>query len=254
MSRSDPIRSNYFDAVEAADKASDRLFYLGALLSFGALLVDSGTAPILHGVVNIAFTLVVIGLFIAGLASRVYLAPRAEDKRRQDFFSSAYSVDLLHQKSEGYYNNTLTEPLRRLGAQVLENSLFSKTIALRMVRVERAKVCAYLALWLICLLNRRSDLGWIVAASQAVFSEQVFSKYVRLEWLRMRFEKTFDDVYRLFQTKPAASKFNAMALEAFSAYEASKSSAGITLSSKVFELVNPSLSLEWEGIKKTLAI
>jgi hypothetical protein len=122
-------------------------------------------------------------------------------------FSAARTAStLLHQKSEGYYNNTLTEPLRRLGAQVLENSLFSKTIALRMVRVERAKVCAYLALWLICLLNRRSDLGWIVAASQAVFSEQVFSKYVRLEWLRMRFEKTFDDVYRLFQAKPAASQ------------------------------------------------
>ena len=254
MSRSDPIRKNYYDAVEMADKLSDWLFYIGALLSFAPLLVDPVKDPNAYVAVLIAFTLAVLALFAVGLASRLYLTPRAEDKRRQDFFSSACGVHLIHQKSDGYYNNDLTDPIKRMAAQVLENSLFSKTISIRMAKSERIKISIYAVLWLICLLYRRTDLGVVVAASQAVFSEQVLSKWFRLEWLRMRFEKTFEDLYKLFQSQPPVSQFNAMALDAFSMYEAAKANAAITLSSKIFEDVNPTLSTEWETIKKALGI
>ena len=40
----------------------------------------------------------------------------------------------------------------------------------------------------------------VVAASQAVFSEQVVSKLIRLEWLRVRFETTYETMYNLFQS------------------------------------------------------
>lgn len=254
MSRSDPIRTRYYDAVELTDKVSDGLFYLGAILSIVSLLVEKQAYPIAYDFVMAAFAVAVIALFALGLVSRLYLTPRAEDKRRQDFFSSACGVGLTHEKTEGYYNNDFVEPIKRMAAQVLENSHFSKAIALRMARLERAKVAVYTLAWLLCLLNRQTDLGIVVAASQAVFSEQVVSKWLRLEWLRIRFERTYDDVYRLFQSRPAAPKFNAMTLESLGTYETAKANGAVTLSSRLFRELNDELSAEWERIKRELKI
>ena len=254
MSRSDPSRSRYYDAVELADKSSDWLFYVGAALSIVALLVEKQTHPILYDWVLIFFAVAVVALFTIGLFSRLYLTPRAEDKRRQDFFGSACGVSLTHDKTDGYYNNDFTESIKRMAAQVLENSHFSKAIALRMARFERAKVAAYALIWLVCLLNRQTDLGIVVAASQAVFSEQVVSRWLRLEWLRMRFEKTYDDVYRLFHSRPAVPKFNVMTLESLGMYETAKANGAITLSSRLFHQLNAELSIEWERIKVELKI
>lgn len=254
MSRFDPIRKSYYNSVETADKASDRLFYGGALLSLAALFVDRDKYPEAYDAVLIAFGIFVLALFVIGLALRLYLIPRAEDKRRQDFFTNACGINLTHQKTDGYYNNDFTDPIKRMAAQVLENSHFSKTIVLRMVKVERAKISIYAILWLVCLLYRRNDLGVVLVASQAVFSEQVLAKWIRLEWLRMRFERTFDDVYKLFQSQPPVEQFNAMALTSFSMYETAKANAAVTLSSKLFDKLNPSLSKEWEKIKVALKI
>jgi hypothetical protein len=254
MSRSDPIRTNYFDAVQKAEKVTDCLFYLNALLSFCALLVEQKNHPDVYDVVLLLFSISVVAMFALGMMLRLYLTPRAEDKRRQDFFSSACNVNLIHQQTDGYYNNDFKDPIKRMAAQVLENSFFSKEITLRMARRERIKVAVYALIWLVLLHNRRTDLGWIVAASQAIFSEQILSKLFRLEWLRIRFEKTFDDVFRLFQIKSSVGQFNAHALDALTMYETAKANAGITLSSTIFDDLNPTLSTEWDKVKATLKI
>lgn len=85
-----------------------------------------------------------------------------------------------------------------------------------------------------------------------MFSEQVVSKWLRLEWLRMRFEKTYDDVYRLFQSRPVARKFSAMTLESLGMYETAKANAAVTLLSRLFRQLNAELSVEWERIKAEL--
>lgn len=232
--------------------ASDWLFFINALLSFCTLLIDQEAQSQMYGVVLLLFGISVVAMFALGLILRLHLIPRAEDKRRQDFFSSACNVSLIHQQTDGYYNNDFKDPIKRIAAQVLENSLFSKEIALRMARRERVKVAMYALIWLVLLHNRRTDLGWIVVASQALFSEQIVSKWLRLEWLRVRFEKAFDDVYTLFQTRPSVAQFNAHALDALSMYETAKANAAVTLSSKIFDNLNAALSAEWEKVKTTL--
>lgn len=103
-------------------------------------------------------------------------------------------------------------------------------------------------------MNRRADLGVVLAASQALFSEQVLAKWIRLEWIRSKFENTYDATYRLFQSRPKSDEFNAMALELFTTYETAKANAAITLSSRHFERMNPKLSAGWEEIKAALKI
>ena len=47
--------------------------------------------------------------------------------------------------------------------------------------------------------------------------------------------------------------FNTL-LDAFSMYETAKANAGITLSSTIFDDLNPTLSTEWEKVKASLKI
>lgn len=183
MSRHDPIRRNYYRAVQIAENSSDCLFLLCALLSFCPLLIDNNKHPHAYETTLLLFGLSVVVLFMLGNFLRLYLFPRAEDKRRQDFFGSACNVSLAYQKTDGYYNNDFTDAMKRMAAQVLENSLFTKEITLRMAWHERIKVSAYILLWLVLLHFRHTDLGWIVAASQAIFSEQILSKWLRLNGL-----------------------------------------------------------------------
>lgn len=254
MSRHDPIRKKYYGALDIAEKVSNILFLFGALLSFVTLIIDKSKHALIYDIILILFSLSVASLFILGIFLRLYLTPRAEDKRRQDFYSNAFNLSLIHQKTDGYYNNDCIDPIKRVAAQTLENSLFTKNIALKMAQFERIKVITYVFIWLILLYNRRTDLGWILVATQVIFSEQILSKWLRLEWLRIRSENTFEEIYKLFQTKPAIPKFNAHALNAASLYESSKSTAAITLSSKIFDELNPSLSTEWDTIKENLKI
>lgn len=254
MSKSDPIRKSHYDAVEQADTFSDRLFYIAAALSLVFPFVEKGNHPIVFDWVQYMFALAVVGLFFIGLASRLYLVPRAEDMRRKDFFSSAMDINLTHQRTDGYYNNELIEPWHRMAAQLLENSHFTKGITLKMLLAERAKISVYIAIWLACVIYRRTDIGWIVAATQAVFSEQLISKWWRMEWLRMRSEETFQEVYKLFQTGTGQLTFTAMAIEAVTSYEAAKANAGIVLSSRLFNKLNPELSVDWDNIKAALKI
>lgn len=252
--RSDPIAGKYFQWIEYADYLSVRLFITTALFSILLLLIDRETHSWWYDALQTFFALLVIILFLVGLITRLYLTPRAEDKRRQDFLSNASNIPLTHETTVGYYNNDLIGVIPRIAGQLFENTFFTKSILHLMARRERAFLCAYVVIYLLIIFFRDTNLAFIAVASQAIFSEQILSRYVRLEWLRMRAEKTFDEVYRMFQLKPDEDNLQAQTLDFLINYETTKATAGIPLSSRLFERLNPTLSQEWECIKKTLNI
>lgn len=254
MSRHDPIRDDFYTPLERAELASEWLFHIGAALSISSFFVTKETTPELYPVVMIAFGLTVLFLFTTGLSIRFYFSPRAEDSRRKDFFSNAFNVNLTHRTTDGYYNNDQSNPIRRVAAQLLENSLFSKIIVLKMLAWERIKLGIYIAAWLALVLSRQTDFGLILAVSQAIFGEQIIARWVRLEWIRLRFEKTYDRAYVLLANNRSSNLFKAEVLDALTFYEATKSNASMQLSSRIFDKINPSVSQEWEGIKKTLKL
>jgi len=255
-SKIDLIRKRYYRPLEIAESSSDWLFLLVAAFSILALAVERTTYPRLYDLVQGAFVVGVLALFFLGLGIRLYWTPRADDKRRQDLLSNSFAVALTHEQTSGYYNNDQTNPLRRLCASLLENSFFSKNVTLKMAQGERIRVAMYALIWIVALLNRTTDLALAAAMAQAVFSEQIISRWVRLEWLRMRFERVYEHLYRLVQTTKNFNKeeFRVRIMEAFGEYETGKGYGGITLSARIFERSNPSLSLEWAEIRKALNI
>mgnify|MGYP001765001117 CR=1 FL=1 len=76
-------------------------------------------------------------------------------------------LGVLSEQVVGYYNNSETNSVKRLGASLLENSFFSKSILLTMARGERFRMGLYVLVWLIALFNRATDLALVAAMAQA---------------------------------------------------------------------------------------
>jgi hypothetical protein len=252
--RVDPIGEKYFKPLEIAERCSDISFYVAALLSFAALLAEKPEHPVLYDLVQIAFVMAVLFVFVAGIAIRLYWRPNAEDKRRTELITNAANVSLTVDRTQGYYNNDETGPTRRLGVMLLENSHFSKSVALAMLLRERLKIAAYVALFIVAVLYRKTDLALAATAAQAVFSEQLLSRWLRLEWLHARFENVYRQLFSLFQSRPTKMVLYARVLELFALCETGKSNAGVALSSRLFFQRNQALSLEWDQIKAALKL
>jgi len=252
--RHDPIREKYFRVVELAEFVSSVLFYVAGLLSFAVLLFEKHTHPILYDGTQVAFIVAVAALFVVDVGIRLYWSPWAADERRLDLLSNAYGVSLTHEQTTGYYNNNETDPVRRIGVAALENSHFSRAIALAMLKRDRIQMAVYIVILFVVWLNRNTDLAVAATAALVVFSEHLLSRWLRLEWLRARSHTTYNGLYALFHSAPARIKLHAQVLQWFAFYETSKSTAAVTLSAKVFAKLNPRLSKEWEDIKRTLGL
>lgn len=256
MTRNDPIGPEFYIPLRSAEKVSDAAFYLAGALSIIVLLVDKTSQPKVYGAVQATFAVAVVGIFVSGIVIRTYFASRAHSSRFADFISNAFSVPLVPSPSEGYYNTPAGDPFLRMGASVLENTLFTKSILGRMLRFERLRICVYVLAWLWAAVYRATDLELLAVAAQVLFSEQLLSRWVRMEWLRSRVERLYDDLYALIQsTSDRRNKeFRARVIETLIRYETSKAQAGLSLSSRVFHKLNPELSNKWRSLCDQLGI
>lgn len=254
MTKSDPIGIEFYKPLRTAEAWSDRLFWVAGIFSIAALLVDKQPHPNIYDVVQAIFVVSVVGAFGLGLVARLYWSSRAQLKRNADFVSNAFDVALITETSTGYFNNNQTDPLRRMSFSLLENTFFSKNILQKMLLLERAKLAVYTTAWFLALLYRATDLALISSAAQVLFSEQLLSRWARMEWLRSRVERVYDDAYALIQSRNSSSsrEFRARTVEYLLRYETGKAQAGISLSTRLFDRLNPALSKQWAKILEKL--
>lgn len=256
MTSKDPTGSEFYVPLRIAEAISNVGFYLAAALSVLVLLINKADQPQLHAVVQASFALFVVGFFLSGIVIRTYFAARAQSGRVADFISNAFSVPLVSSPSRGYYNTSAEEPFLRMGASVLENALFTKAILRRMLSYERALICIYVFVWLWAVFYRATDIEILAVASQVLFSEQILSRWIRMEWLRSRAERLYDDLYALIQstTNFASKEFRARVVDGLIRYETSKAQAGLSLSTRVFNKLNSDLSCQWSVISAQLGM
>lgn len=250
MSKIDTVREKYYRPLERAESAGGFLFWAVSVLSIATLFIDGKAYPLPYNLIQAMFVACVVLFFVQGQALRLYFFPRAEGKRRQELLSNSFSVPLTHEKTVGYYNNAQTDPLKRLAASVMESSFFTNAIAHKMLANQRTITFGYLFIYIVAAINRSTDLGIIAIAAQVLFSEDIFSRWLRMEWLRIRSEQVFDNLNRLFSSNHSfiEPSTQSQAIDFFSFYETTKSTAAILLSSKHFRANNDRLSEEWKQI------
>ena len=88
-------------------------------------------------------------------------------------------------------------------------------------------------------------------AAQILFSEQVLSRWLRLEWLRRECELTYEELFRHLQSK---GQIDVFALQSLGRYEIAKANAALPLSSRVFESNVQRTDAEWAKVRQTLGL
>jgi hypothetical protein len=252
----DALSLKFYAPLAFVENISNACFWFGAALSIAVLFVDKTVYPILSSVVQTAFVVVVVAQFVLNLWMRLSLSTRAQEKRIADFLSNAFQFPLLAQPSRGYFDNSELESFRRIAASLLENLLFTKSILQSMFTRELIVVFAYLMVWMLSMLNRSADLGLITAVALVIFSEQLFSRFIRVVWLRAKTEGMYEDVYAIIQSsqKASSAQFRARVIDCLLRYETAKALAGISLSTTVFQKLDPALSAEWRQTADALQI
>jgi hypothetical protein len=168
----DPISAKYFKPVENAEAASEYLFYVTALVSLAVLFIDKAASPTTYTVVQVIFGVLTVAGISLGLTTKLYWAPRGTDKRISDFVSSAFQVNLTPERTQGYYNNAATDPVRKAGLQLLENCFFTKEIARLMCVRRRVHIAIYGLAWIAVMSYRDASVDFVLVALQVVFSEE----------------------------------------------------------------------------------
>ncbi len=250
----DPISQKYFKPLERAELVEVTLFYLSAAISLAIPLIDRTATPKMYDYTQIVFLILVIALSITSFSIRLYFSPRAQDCRLKDFLSHAYNTSLSPETTDHYYTTNEETSQKRLAAQALENSLYSKNTISEMVTFERIKVVIYFLLWFIAISNRSTDLAILALIAQIIFSEHIVLKWLRSEWLRRQFESVFDGLFQLFMGNKNDNQFEVRALQLMGKYETSKAIANITLSSKVFKKIETESNAEWATVRKRAGI
>lgn len=256
MAKRDTVGDNYYKPLQQAEKAGDLLFWIVSLISLAALFVDKTAYPLVASILQIVAIVCVVLFFVQGQVQRLYLFPRAEDKRRQELLSNSFAVSLTHEETVGYYNNDQVYPIKRLAASVMESAFFTREISRKMLVAERSKTIGYIVIYVVAALSRSTELELLAVAAQTLFGGEILARWLRMEWLHMRSELAFDNFNRLFSAKPAFTKAapQSEALDIYTFYETTKSTAAILLSSNIFHDHNLRLTGEWEKIRSRLGI
>ncbi|KZD43496.1 hypothetical protein COE92_16335 [Bacillus wiedmannii] len=244
----------YYNKVNTFKSVSTLLFWLNALLSLGIFFVDK--MEMFKDILTTVFIIMTVLYFVIDNYLSVFLIPNVEEKRRTHLLSNSFGIQLDNETTNEYYNNNLEPSIMRLGANILENSLFAKKVTSEMVKGERIIILLYVLIWIGCLSMRNNDLELISIISQTLFASTLIPSYVRLEILCLQNQKIHDELYRVFllQKNTPQKKIIPLVLDAFVKYESAKAYSGVKQSTKVFRKINPDVTREWENIKQNLKI
>ena len=244
----------YYKPAATVGFVSTLLFWSIAFLSLLMPFSTSLVAVLRQNVLQIAFILLTIVHFILSQVLRFYLVPRAERMRRKQLLSDSFGAPLSYDHTSLYYNNNYSPSVQRLGANTMENALFSKEIAAAMLVNKRIIISGYFIVWIFAFALRHNNLEILIWITQFVFSGEILTQWIKLEVLRFRHERTFEQLHTHFLHSIGEKSPRAIAnvLDAFVEYESAKSSAGVLLSTRIFQKINPVLSKKWEQIRQEL--
>lgn len=244
----------YYEKMNNFDLICTILFWFNALVSILIFFVNDYQMG--REILTYVFIVSTILFFIADNYLSIFLIPSVEGKRRVHLLSKSLGIPLDHEITQKYYNNHVEPSILKLGAHIFENSLFAKEVTARMCTIERRKILLYVLVWIISLILRTVNLELISIVSQTLFASTLLTKWLKLEYLRIKNEEIYSRLYDLFLLRKDKedARLSAKFLDCFVAYEAAKAYSGIKQSSSIFFEINDFYTKEWERIKENLDI
>ena len=244
----------HYQSIEKTKSISNYLFGINVFLSIILLLINE--MEFVKYITTIFFIVTTLLYFIVDNYLSVFLIPSVEEKRRTHLLTDSLGIPLDAEYTNLYYNNNLQPSILRLGANILENSLFSLRVTSEMVKKEGILILLYTVIWLGCMVLRNTDLALISVISQTLFATTLIPSFVRLVVLRNQNKRVHDELYRVFLLRKTTTQKSIVPLviDAFVKYESAKAYSGIKQSSRIFFRINDEVTQEWAVIKNKLGI
>ena len=201
----------YYKPIERLEKWNNNLFWVSSFLSIVVLYIDKVPLSNIKIITTVIFIVCVVSGLVFSLYLRFNLIPKAEEKRRKQLLSNSFGIPLTHEQTQKYYNNQITPSIKKLGANILENSFFAKEICSRMAIRERIKIICYITIWILAAIWRDTPIDLLLVITQIIFSGEILGRFISLELLRYRNEHLFEELYRRGTTVIFATHDSALA-------------------------------------------
>lgn len=226
------------------------------------LLVIGSSAVLLlttHSAVTSIVTPFLVGLTIIGPIFSFLLRHfqvKGNSLLRESQFRESFDVPIGEAIRVDYYNTKLKPSIKRLGATTLENTKFTLAVLGGMLWKIRVMTAVYLLVFILLVSVRQTDLGWVLLATQSIFSGDVFLRWVNTERFRARTYECRSQLKQHFveAAKKTSPVTYAIVLKAFANYECAKDEFGSPLCQKNFDQLNPTVTKEWEDERAELEI
>jgi hypothetical protein len=244
--------SRYYSQAAQLELIGTCFFWINAFLSLSVIFSEALPST-LQSLIPLIFISFVLIQFVISQINRFYLIPQAERMRRKQMLSNAFSTPLSHDKTSLYYNNDYPPSIKRLGANIMENALFSSEVVAKILVLKRRCIGVYLVIWWVLAFSSAS-LDVIIWIIQIIFSSEIIVQWFSLEILHRRQKHIYEELHTHFLHKTGDNSPGAIAtiLDSFASYESAKSSASCLLSTKVFNKLNPKLTKKWEQVRNEL--
>lgn len=180
----------------------------------------------------------------------------AESIRRMDFIDNSFGTKYIEDSSENYYDNSeIDHGLYKMIVNVFENALFSTKISERMHNKSKTKNWIAIVIMISFALFGFSKNIYISPCVQLLLSGYFILEYFDIKEYKERTNQIYLDIKKLFDKglKNEITSIDANIAEIvriYVLYESNIADKKLLLDSKIYNELNPELTLKWETIKQ----
>lgn len=246
MSRRDDVTKLY-QPTKAIERVCLGLFGANIILSLISIINVVATKYIVAFLVVIAFLYMALTVLNDGV-----LWYTAENARRKNNIQEAFKVKLASLETDGYYNNSFSDPEAAYFVNTFESAFFTKEIGEKMLWKAYFKIfVAIVVVFISCRLVPNDNILLIIA--QTAFSALVIENAIALILFEQRIKKLYDLAYHELITIGISTNEQKVCLRYFCVeYESIKAHYKIRLDERLFKKMNNELSEDWNKLLKEI--
>jgi len=252
MTQYNPYRGLFEDS-KSFDKYSEIILWLSTILlviAFALKEININWVYLSDIITNINCFFIVAFAVISFISEIIFY--EASIQRREDFIDNAFESALAENRSQGYYtNDNIASGIYKMAVNGFENSLFTYNIAKKMTAVLWLKSILFAVLILtFSIIGYSSAFTLLIQLTLPILLLQQAIKHTLFVYrIKRVFEnnrRLFNDLKNLGDSKQKKPEIILNVLE----YETTITYGAILLDSKIYNKMNPSLSITWDELKQ----
>lgn len=256
MNKKVPFKNDFANAKKF-NKYSKILLCVSAILLITSFILTKVSTPpfeIIHWI-KIVNSLCIILFAICGIVVNL-MHFNAESFRRDDFIDNSFGSILAENRTENYYtNDELPKGLYKMGVNNFESCFFSCKIVRESLPTLWIKAIILSILFVFFAISGFDGIAIFII--QLAIPAILLQQAIKYTLFHSRLNKVLEKYRTLFNNlkdKNDKEQCSTEIIKNILEYETTVSWGNILLNEKTYNKLNPSLSVEWEKLKKEYSI